>query len=589
MNTPSFHQINPRPEGDEGLSEDEISARRRKRIWIVAMVVIILAGAIVAFNARSISRNIKGWQAERAANKSAEFLAAKDYKNAQAKVQDALALSPTNPVAMLAAARFLSTAGGHPDALGFWNKIEDQTQFSPSDHRLLATSLLATGDLQGAQTRLKLAWPSAQPGTPDDWMLALSLALQRRDQVEAIALAGKIMAAKNATGEQRLKAASLMTSAPDEKQRQAAWKLIREISEAKDLIALEALVTLAQRAARANPTEPDVMKPLDVADAVEANPKAEAKHLLFAMDLRLLVDPSRKAELIAKAESKFADSDDNLEALTAWLYGKEEYKKVLSHLPPEVASHRRSLFLQSLDAQAALSQWKEVADAIESAHFALDRVTAEMYLARCAKELGQKASSDGHWQAAIDAANGNAQKLALVGDYAEKAGNTAIAKAAFQAAVEARGDFLPAFQRLLTIAQAEQNTVELNTILRRMSVQWPDEAAVRNDLAYTNLLLYKDTAQSTRIAEELFAKESASLPHRITLSLARQRAGMTEEAVSLLQNLTGNFGPLEGRKRAVHAAALWSAGQKVEAKTVLSEVKLESLLPEEQTLVSDIN
>ena len=591
MSNSSFQKVTPRDEHEDDLTPEDLAAHKRKRRWIIAMCVIVVLGGIVAFNARNISHGIKAWQAERAAKESEQFLAAKDYKNAQAKLQDALALSPQNLVAMQAAGRFLTTAGNHRDAIAFWKQIEEKSALSQSDQRLYTTSLLATGDVLAAQNRLKLAWPSGQPGTPEDWMLALGIALQNRDATEATKLAEKLMAAESATPDQRLKASTLMTSSSDADKRREAWNSIEKLSQAPDETALEALVALARRAAAPHSTETPmekILSPKEVADAIDANPKAAAKHLLFAMDLRLLVEPLRKPEMIAAAEAKFIKSDDDLEALSAWLYGKGEFRKVLDHLPADVATHRRPLFLQRLDAMAAMGLWKEVSDEITSANFSLDKLTAEMFLARCAKELGQKAGSDNHWQSAIDAANGNAQQLAQVAEYAEKAGNIDIAKAGYQAATEARIDFLPAFQRLLAIGQAQGNTVELNTTLRRMAAQWPDEAAVRNDLAYTNLLLGKDVEESARTADALYAQEPKSLPHRITLALARLKAGKPAEALSLLENLTGYFGPLEARKRAIHAAALWANDRKEDAKAALRDVKPEQILPEERELVSGV-
>ena len=595
MSIPSYQKITPRGEddNDDDFSPEDLVARRRKRRWIIAMCVIILMGSLVAFNARSISRGIKGWQAERAAKESEKFLAAKDFKSAQAKLQDALALSPTNTAGMFAAARFLTAAGSYRDALAFWKQLEQKTSFSQEDQRQYATSLLATGDLLLAEKQLKLAWPSGTPGTPDDWMIALSLAMQKRDDVQTVSLAKKIMDSSDATADQRLRAATLLTSVSQPEQRNAAWKIIETLSQQKVETGLEALVTLAQRSAAAfsNKTtleDSTIPTPQSIADALDANPKSAAKHFLFAMDLRLLIDPLRKNEMIKLAEEKFTKSDDDLEALTAWLYGKGEFRKILTHLPANVASHRRSLFLQSLDAMAAMGQWKEVADAINGASFSLDRVTAEMYLARCSKELGEKAATDNHWQAAINAANGNPQQLMLVADYAEKAGNIAVAKTGFLAATEARSDLLPAFQRLLVIAQAEGDTVGLNTLLKRMSLQWPDEGAVRNDLAYTDLLLQKNMEEATKTAEALFAKDPQSLPYRITLSLAKLRSGNFGDATDVLDNLTGNMGPLEGRKLAVQAAALWAGEKKSEAQTTLQNVKLDSLFPEERALVAEI-
>ncbi len=596
MSDHSFQKITPRGEHDDDneLTPEEIATKKRRRIWIIAMCVIIVAGGIVAANARNISRGIKSWQAERAATEAGKLIEARDFKSAQGKVQDALALSPTNLVAQRTAARFLTAAGGYKDALGFWNEVEKTSPLTLVEQRDYTTCVLALGDVLQAEKRLKLAWPDNTPGTPSDWMLALNLALQGRNEAKAISLAEKIMASTEAAPDQRLKAASLMTSATDLGQRTAAWKLIVTLSQDKTTTGLEALVLLARQAATTLKNKDTAENSLDLPDAItiadelDANPKAQTKHYLFAMELRLLINPLEKEKFVTQAEEKFSGNDDDLEALTSWLYGKGEFRKILHLLTPEVASHRRSLFLQSLDTMAAMGDWKKVADSINTAAFSLDRVTAEMYLARCSKELGEKAGTENHWNAAIEASNGNSQLLLQVADYAEKSGNIAIAKKAYLAAVDARADLLPAFQRLLIMAQSESDTTALNSLLKRMAIQWPDEAAVKNDLAYTNLLLKQEIEESTRVAEELFTKQPQSLPHRITLSLARLRAGNKAEAVALLDKLAGDLGPLAARKSVVSAAALWANGQQTEAKAALDGVNREQLFPEERELVSEI-
>jgi Tfp pilus assembly protein PilF len=586
MSSPSFNQILPR-EREDGPAPEEIAAKRRKWIWITCLMVFVAGGIALGFNARKISRSVKGWQAERAARASETALAAKDYKVAQDKLQDALALSPMNPAANLAAARFLSTVGNSAAALGFYKNVP-LANLTKEDQRQYATALIGSGNLAEAETQLRKAWPADTTGTPEDWSVALNMALQKRDEPAALQLAEKIMNSEVASSAQRFQTATLLANVPTH--RDAAWRTIETLSRSPETSGLEALLALARSAVASLKEDPssDTARLQGLIADIEKHPEAKIKHLLLVLDLRLLLDPSQEDTFIADAEKRFADKEENLEALTAWLYGKGAHEKVLTHLPPEIASRRRPLFLQRLDTLAALGRWQEVEREIGEAAFALDKVTAEMYLARCSEELGQKVAADNHWQVAVDAAGDNAQELLLVASYATRAGKSKTAQTAYQAAIDARGDFLPAFQGLLGILQGQRDTAGLNALLKRMEAQWPGEASVKNDLAYTSLLLQKDVEDSTRVAQSLFDKEPRSLPHRITLSLARLRAGDAAGAVALLDNLTGNLGNLESRKRAVQAAALWANDRKDEARTAINEVKRETLFAEEQALVSEV-
>ena len=223
---------------------------------------------------------------------------------------------------------------------------------------------------------------------------------------------------------------------------------------------------------------------------MQNHPLAKAQHKLLALDLEIQADESKRDVLIARGIADWKNADTaSLTALAVWLNSKREYEETLDAIPLEKAAQSRDLFLQRLDALAALNRWGEVKQLLVGGKFPLDPVVQQMYLARCSAQLGEKAAAENNWRRALEAAGGDVGKLMSLGEYAEKNGNLEIAEAAYNNAVTTSPKLRIAQQSRLRIAQRNRDTKKMHAILADMLAIWPDDTAVQNDEAYTRLLL----------------------------------------------------------------------------------------------------
>ena len=326
---------------------------------------------------------------------------------------------------------------------------------------------------------------------------------------------------------------------------------------------LDALLALArssaslssEQAARENaPPLPGLIARID------AHPLARVPHHLLTLDLRAASDPARRPALIQEAVDRYGTTKDDagLGALAAWLYSKGEFNKVLAILPPERADSDRTLFLQRLDTFGALGRWTDIRAAIQDRNFPLDPIYAQMYLARCADQLGEPTVRDACWDAAFSAAGTDARKLLVVGQYAEKNGVLPLAGKALRAAVAAAPDARDANAALFRLLESTGQTRELRDALIAFSTHSPEDRALRNDVVYFDALLDIQVPAARDTARQLVAAEPYSLPHRTALALAEMRLGNGLAAMDVFREITLP-GPavMLPRQRAVYAAVLW--------------------------------
>ena len=581
----------------DALTVREIATERRRRVarWLAALVALALLAGVI-FGARPALHCVKAWQARRLARDAVRLTEQGNLEAARTRVQDALAIWRMEPEASHAAAFFLTRAGAYRQALPYWQQLETVRPLTPADLRDYATTEVNLGDPDAAAALLGRVWPAGEAGTRPDWLLGMQIALRRGHHAEAVTLAKKLLDDGQTLPRERLNAASVVLSiggTPGDET--LAWRTVAAIARGdRTPESLAALILLAEQ--RANPAakQPgaELVPPLtDLIAAIEAHPLAKTQHHLLVDDLRLTLEPAKRAELIQAAMDRFggAKEDADLAALTAWLYGKGEYEKVLAVLPLTRATGDRALYLQYLDTLAALGRWAEIRGLVQAQKFPLDAMTSQMFLARCAAQLGEPEVRDARWQAALDAAGKDPGKLLAVGQYAAKNGAVNTAAAAFRAAVHADPDARPAYDQLVLVLETMGNTKEMLETVKAMDTHWPRDAAIRNDLAYLDALENENVPAARDTARELLRADPASIAPHITLALAELRLHNALAALDALRSLNlAKTGGLQPRQGAIYAAVLWETSYGKEAHAMVKNLPLDRLLPEERELISPI-
>jgi hypothetical protein len=611
--------------------------RRKRRIWLVVVLLFVLAIVATFFGARPASNAIKAWQARRHAQRAFAYINNEQWTDARREASAAYQLRPSEPQSLRAVARFLSRIR-QPEALDFWKQLEERQSLTREDRRDEVAVALAANDLPVAELALNnlLKRKDSPPSAPD-WLLAAQVAQQKSETTEARKFAQEVLDDSGTDERDQFQAGLLLLAiaAPenaDPASVDGAWTHLKKLAEGKTDTALAALVVLAQRALSspggpgAVPSNSSVPSPKkdhmavvpasDLVRALENHPLAKAPHKLLALDLQMHADPTQREALISRAIADWKNADtDSLLALATWLDGKGEYQRQLDTIPLNRALQSRDLFLLHLDALGALDRWSEIKQLLESEHFPLDQVAERMYVARCNARLGEKTASENNWKRAMEAAGGDSGKLMTLAEYAERNGANEIAEVAYSSAANASPKLRAAWQGRLRLAQASGGTRKIHAILTGMLAIWPNDSAIRNDEAYTWLLLLFSNSRNDeapafgrrgdlqrgrrmtndealneieQLAKKLVERNPRSLPHRTLLALARLRQNRAAEALDVYANIQVAPNALTSSALAVHAAILAANGRDDDAKTEAAQIKVDNLLPEEKALIQNL-
>ena len=627
------------PEDDLDLTPpEEYQARRRRRLLLLAFGVVVLLAVGIYFAASPIGEAIKDWQSRRLAHQAFALVDQKKWNEAGAKARDAYLLDQGEPEAVRAVARVLSRTGQSTTALEWWKTVDAQHRLTIEDRRDFAGAALVAGELAMAAEQIDQLLAQKGGPAPFDILLAGQLAVRRKDPVLTVDYAQRVMADKRANPYDILSATTLILSVttPESPPHISAWKRIEDVArDPGSPASLDALVFLAQQQSLAparstsNDTsasfelgapapqqqlapssligetslslspggavakEPSAtMGLLEIADALEKHPDARPYHQLLAFQLRVQHDPTLMDEFVAQAVERFGKGDDEtLAALTAWLNGIGRARKTLELLPLDRAVQRQDLYLQHINALAALGRWDEVKDVLLSQRFPLEPVAEHMYLATARTRLGEAVSATNEWQRALEAAANNSDKLLALATYAEQNHANDIADAAYAEMIKVEPKNRAAYAGRLRIAEASDRTADAQTLAAEIVKLWPDDAAARNEDAYLQLLLgASDGAAEAaeRQAEVLLSQEPWNWAARATLGLARLRLGKKEDAVAVFRNvrLTGSD-PTPGAL-AVRAAILAVTGYEKGARGDARLLGQEHLLPEEKALIAPL-
>lgn len=629
-----------RRSNDLMLTAEERRLLRRNRRHTTIVIGTIVALALAAFFTwHPVAGAVKGWQSRRHAARVAPLLNEENWTGARKEALAAYQLRPNEPEALRAVARYLSRTR-QQQALEFWEQLAKLQPLTRDDSRDEATVALISGQTEPAAKAIKSLLERKDAG-PREWLLAVQLALQKGNPIEAQRYLEQALATPSASEREQMQAAVVQLAIatgddPANAQRRAkALDRLKKLSRGQGDVALDALVILAQRALTiggtgALPSQKSVVDESlvhsnDLARALEDHPLAQAPQKLLALDLIAHDDPTQREALIARAINDWKNGEAaSLVALATWLNGKGEYQREFDAIPLEKALQTRDLYLQHLDALGALGRWSEIKQLLESERFPFDPVIQRMYLARCNAQLGEKTAAANNWQRALEAAGADVQKLLTLAGYAEKNGALETAGAAYETATSAIPKLRTAQQGRLRLAQVKRDTKKIHAVLADMLKTWPNDTALQNDEAYTRLLLLPndhegisnlalsdakrvlsqdnpDASENVppksvsselmvieKLAENLVQREPASLPHRTLLALARLKQGCPIAALDAYANIQPAPNALSPSALAVHAAILAAADRPDDARREIAQAPLEKLLPEEQAVTAGL-
>jgi tetratricopeptide (TPR) repeat protein len=610
------------PDDDFILTDAEREEKRRRRRRIqMSLVALLLLGLIGFLVARPVRHAIRSWQARRHAEHAFAFIDQQKWSDARDEATAAYRLEASEPEAIRAVGRLLSRAG-QGEALEFWKRLREIVPLTREDLRDEARVALRVNDTARADEAARELLKAKERGpSSTDWLIAAEVQLRKHSFDQAQGLAEKVLASPKASQREQLQA----NIALDDIARNAGPtssidiakvnERIVALAKGEDDVSLDALTFLAARVTT-GPAESKPPLPIDqLIESINHHPLAKAPHQLLAADLEIAQHRDRRNGIVERASERWkGGNNESLTALAAWLYRNGEQQRLVEAISLDRALQTRELFLQYVDALAALGRWDEIRRIIEAERFPLDPVIEHMYLARCFAQQGQENGAENNWQRALEHAAGDLNKLLTLGEYAEKNGAERVATTAFEAAAVANPKSRQAQQGRLRIAYSARNTKRVHALLQEMLKIWPNDTAIQNDEAYIHLLLiiggtgsvsFTKLANSSsssnsnpessgeaeavdtivKLAEKMVRDEPASLPHRTLLALALLKQNRAQDALAVYANLKVPSNAVSASAVAVHASVLAAMGRKDEARAEIAKVPSNRLLPEEAMMV----
>ncbi|MDQ3621192.1 MAG: hypothetical protein M3463_01685, partial [Verrucomicrobiota bacterium] len=319
---------------------------------------------------------------------------------------------------------------------------------------------------------------------------------------------------------------------------------------------------------------------------------ATIAHRLVALEIELdlaLSGRSDRAKLLDDFTAAHrGGSKVELESLATWLLKRNQTQRVLDLLPPAVAAQSEVLAIVRLDALVAQGQIKEIQSDLESSNSPLSEAAKAVYRWFLATERGDTEGASAQWRAALAGGAENSMMLLGVAKYMERRGKLDLAGEAYSI-LKAQPNFAKeAYLGLLRIAQNRGDTYQMRVLIEEMRKTNPADPALRNDLAYLNLLLGRDLEGALQTAEQLIAEFPHLLAMRTTLALAYLRSKNPQAAKALYEGLTIDWAKATPSAKAVYVAVLRENGATDEAARFAATIRSQQLRPEERELASGV-
>ena len=343
------------------ITPEELLARRRRRLLLIVVGVVLVATVLAFVLAHPAAAAIRGWQAQRHAQKAFRFIDKEEWEDAQREAVAAYQLRQDNRQALRAVARLLSRTD-QMEALDFWKRLDEQHALTTEDRRDEALIAIKAGDNDRAEKGIRELLGSKDAG-PTDWLLAAQLAIQKNLLDQARPYLERVISDSMITEAQQFQASLFQLAVGrDVAQRAEAAKRIKKIAQGKSATALEALVMLARAGLavpmdnastsadglgqdsalptsvpegsaiqQPSPSPPPIVgkdEIVGLARSIDNHPLAGPPYKMLALDLLLHADPTQHDAIVALAIQNWKDADlPDLASLGSWLIPNRSFRR----------------------------------------------------------------------------------------------------------------------------------------------------------------------------------------------------------------------------------------------------------------------
>ena len=553
-----------------------------KSRWLWVGLVVFAVAVVVGLGvAKPAYRKVKAWRAVRLVAEGNEAMAAEDMTAVARIVKAAIGLSPDSPPVLRLAARYCSRAE-IAEGVNYWQMLLRSGTATPQDRQEFArfAQKLERFDLSGElidellsrdnEDRTNRLLRLDQNALLGNWPLVVRGAEVMREKDPADPYLQYMLAR-----------AYLATREPELGPKAA--DLLRALAKDENPQRLPALRTLASMYG----PPPDEMR--RIADQLDVATNALADRLL-AWDVRERLAPERRPEMQAQAFAVVPASPSPADTVTAvgWFRARRRADLAIRLVPSERAKSDGSLLLAHCELLADLQRWDDLGDLLKEPKLPLNPVAMACLRALHAHGTGREDETEAQLWRAVKNAGQVVPLLQSVAGFAGQMGRTSIVEAAWTAMLRNPLTVVPASTMLLRQARQRDDLVIERLVYRYLSVPLGQQAEVRFQHAYLNVLFDEQVAEAHADLTVLAAKDLRDVRLRMALALAKLRLGKAEEALTLCESGDIAWAKQEPRWRVVYTAALQANGQRAAARKIAAAIPTGPLKLPERALLQEI-
>lgn len=554
------------------------------KIWLIggAAGVVILAGAAILLRPY-VGPAFKNWRVTKMNAEARGFLASGDTANALLLTRKSLAVVPGSLEAWrigIAAAKLKKT----PDVIFYQ---ENLCRLEPTKANYIELIKLSL-EFRAYNYALDAIKATAKESSGDPEYHRLAVELYERLGRGTAAKYHLISLISLVPGDRsvQLKLATIEIKEDPQRKNRDLRSRVRGLAEDPALRA-SALSVLLREAIDAKLS----VEAAELLGRLKSLPELSVERQLLTIEASALVTPDSVEDLLATIQTKVADSPAEVIKILDFLRRTDAAKQAWSWYQklPEKTRENGEVMRAAAENLFAVQDWVALENFTKGGNWGDSNYVRSVFLAYSYRKLGRTAGFSEAWKSAVigagvDIPPGNGiRKLAdlmmRVDAWKWEEEHFDVLWKIF--ALLPRN--LEVQQQLIAWERRQNRTASLNKIFATILQLNPGDPVTTNNLAYTNLLMDSNVAQSYLMADALVKANPGNPYFATTRALALYRQGKFTEALEQMQSL-GFAARSVPERMLLHAVFLAKAGEAEKAADLLSGLIAGNLLPEEKKL-----
>lgn len=558
----------------------------RKSIVIIVSCIIVLLLGYTGY------RGYKVWKQSHWLTMAKQYAAKADTRNESLSLQQVLSLNPQNTEACRMMAD-LADAVHSPGALVWRLRVVDLNPTSLTDRLALTQTAMALSDFNVASNALAGVDAAGQKtAVYQNAAGLLAAAAGQRATAEARFAEAVRIDPSNLIPQLNLAALRLhSTNSLDMAEARINLKRI-SLNTTNPAIGNQAKRELVMDAVRFEDFKTALALTKEMVQATNA---PFADRLLRLEVLRMAKSPEFKADLVSCQREAAAGPVTKLSSMAVWLMrntSPTETLPWLRSLPPQVQTNP-PVAMYITECNISLGNWHQLQVFLQNQNWSNLEFVRHAYLARALREQSLNEASFAEWGVALNFANdrkfarqpGVSQKgillllFKMAGTWHWNNEAEQILWALVNQYPEERWASPVLVQSLMTGGR----TRPLMQLFATLSKREPNDMEVKNNLAYTALLLGAQELDPNGLAKEVYAKDPQNASYASTYAFSLYLQKRNAEALQVMQKLT----PKQLGDPSVagyYGLILKATGNAEKAKNYLKLTAGAKLLPEESKL-----